>query len=90
LQWWISERRGVATLDTAFWLVSLAGSALLLVYALWHQDWVMVLAFGPGPLIYVRNLVLIRRAGCRVPVPGLPADATALASSPQSSPRAAG
>lgn len=61
LQWWISERRGVPGLGVAFWSVSLVSALLLLVYALWHQDWVMVLAFATGPVVYVRNLMLIGR-----------------------------
>jgi lipid-A-disaccharide synthase-like uncharacterized protein len=77
IQWWISERRGVATLDAVFWAFSLVGGTLLLGYALWHRDWVMVLAFGPGPLFYVRNLVLLRRArqrtGAPAPAPSEPA-----------------
>ena len=62
IQWWISERRGTPALGTVFWIVSLIGACLLLVYALWHRDWVMLIAFGPGPIFYTRNLVLIRRS----------------------------
>ena len=62
IQWWISERRGTPALGTVFWIVSLIGACLLLVYALWHRDWVMLIAFGPGPIFYSRNLVLIRRS----------------------------
>jgi len=62
IQWWISERSGTPTLGTAFWIVSLAGACLLLVYALWHRDWVMLIAFAPGPIFYTRNLVLMHRS----------------------------
>jgi len=62
IQWWISERSGTPTLGTVFWIVSLAGACLLLVYASWHRDWVMLIAFAPGPVFYLRNLVLIHRS----------------------------
>jgi lipid-A-disaccharide synthase-like uncharacterized protein len=64
IQWWISERSGTPTLGTFFWIVSLVGACLLLVYASWHRDWVMLIAFAPGPIFYARNLVLIE--GSRV------------------------
>ncbi len=69
VQWWISERSGTPGLGKLFWIVSLVGSGLLLFYAAWHRDWVMLVAFGPGPLLYTRNLVLIHRAGGADPDP---------------------
>jgi len=60
--WWISERRGTASLGATFWMVSLVGALLLLVYAAWLRDPVMILAFAVGPVAYVRNLLLIRRS----------------------------
>jgi lipid-A-disaccharide synthase-like uncharacterized protein len=61
LQWWISERRGRSVLPAPFWWVSLAGAALLLVYAVWREDVVFILAYALNPIPYARNLVLIRR-----------------------------
>jgi len=75
IQWWISERRGKPTLGAAFWIVSLIGACLLLLYASWHRDWVMLIAFAPGPIFYARNLVLIQRSrGAAHHAVGLAAD----------------
>jgi len=61
LQWTIAERRGKAELTPAFFVTSLAGSVLLLTYALHIGDAVLVAGQVPGPLIYGRNLVLHAR-----------------------------
>lgn len=66
LQWWVSERRGASVLPAAFFVLSIVGSVLLCAYAVHRRDYVMIAAFAPNPIPYVRNLVLIarvRRAG---------------------------
>jgi lipid-A-disaccharide synthase-like uncharacterized protein len=45
----------------AFWWLSLAGSMMLLVYAVHRRDPVFVLGQAFGWLVYARNLVLLRR-----------------------------
>lgn len=62
-QWWISERVGRSVLPAAYWWLSIAGSALLLAYAVHRVDWVFMLAYVLAPIPYVRNLVLLRRTG---------------------------
>jgi lipid-A-disaccharide synthase-like uncharacterized protein len=62
LQWWASERRGASHFPASFWWTSLAGNALLLAYALHLRDPIFVLGFLPGPLLQVRNLMLVRGA----------------------------
>jgi len=61
LQWWEAERRGRAELPLRFWQVSLAGSVLLLAYALWRHDVVISVSQGFGLLTYGRNLALHQR-----------------------------
>lgn len=61
VQWLASERRGASVIPTAFWYLSLAGSSLLLAYALHLRDPVFILGQSFGLLVYVRNLVLIHR-----------------------------
>lgn len=61
LQWWHAERRSRGELPHAFWWVSLAGNGLLLAYAIHIGDPVYVAGFLPGPLVQIRNLVLLRR-----------------------------
>ncbi|HYS03915.1 MAG TPA: lipid-A-disaccharide synthase N-terminal domain-containing protein [Candidatus Dormibacteraeota bacterium] len=62
VQWLASERRKETIVPVAFWYLSLAGSLILFVYAFWYrQDIVISIGQSAGVLIYVRNLMLIRR-----------------------------
>jgi lipid-A-disaccharide synthase-like uncharacterized protein len=61
VQWIASERAGQSVVPASFWVLSLAGSALLLAYALVRRDPVFVLANLPNGLVYLRNLALVRR-----------------------------
>jgi lipid-A-disaccharide synthase-like uncharacterized protein len=60
-QWIASERARQSTVPIAFWWLSLAGGAVLFVYALHRRDPVFALGQGSGLAIYARNLVLISR-----------------------------
>ena len=62
IQWWISERRGESQLPLAFWIMSLAGCPLLLVYGIAREDPVLIVGFSLSALPYIRNLRLIRKA----------------------------
>jgi len=61
VQWIASERARRSYVPVAFWWLSIAGSLILLVYAIHRRDPVFTLAFLPNCVVYVRNLVLIRR-----------------------------
>lgn len=61
VQWMASERRKKSTVPVAFWYCSLAGGSLLLAYAIHRLDPVFIVGQAGGLLIYIRNLVLIRR-----------------------------
>ena len=69
VQWLKSEMEGRSVLPVVFWYLSLAGSLLLLVYAVHREDVVFVLGQSCGLLIYARNLYLIRRER-RAPIAG--------------------
>lgn len=62
VQWIASERKRQSTIPVAFWYLSLAGGVMLLAYALWRRDPVFVIGQGAGLVVYVRNIVLLRRA----------------------------
>jgi len=62
VQWWTSERAGKSVVPLSFWLLSVAGGLLMLGYAILRRDPVFILGQAGGLLVYVRNLVLIRRA----------------------------
>ncbi|MEN8150314.1 MAG: lipid-A-disaccharide synthase N-terminal domain-containing protein [Planctomycetota bacterium] len=59
LQWFVSERRRESVVPTAFWWLSLAGSALLVLYAGVKGDPVFVLGSLVSGFLYARNLILI-------------------------------
>ena len=59
VQWIASERAGESTVPHAFWLLSLAGSSLLLSYAIHQHDPVFIAGQSAGLLIYLRNIHLI-------------------------------
>lgn len=59
VQWLASERQKRSVVPLAFWWMSLAGGAMLLVYFTWRRDVVGFLGQATGFTIYSRNLVLI-------------------------------
>ncbi|MCM8778819.1 MAG: lipid-A-disaccharide synthase N-terminal domain-containing protein [Candidatus Omnitrophica bacterium] len=61
VQWIVSEKKGKSTIPLAFWYLSLLGGTLLLIYALYRQDPVFILGQAMGMVIYVRNLILIKK-----------------------------
>lgn len=72
VQWWASERTGVAHLPAAFFYVGVVAATLLFAYALHERDWVNTFGFGLTLVPYVRNLVLLRRRAA-ADVAGAPA-----------------
>lgn len=61
VQWIVSERKKQSTVPVVFWYLSLGGGALVLLYALWRKDQVIVMGQSVGVFVYLRNLWLIRR-----------------------------
>ena len=61
VQWLASERAGKSIVPLLFWYLSIAGSVLLLAYAIHRKDPVFILGQSMGIFIYSRNLYLIRR-----------------------------
>ncbi|MBP7831356.1 MAG: lipid-A-disaccharide synthase N-terminal domain-containing protein [Kiritimatiellae bacterium] len=61
VQWLASEKKGRSVVPLSFWYLSLGGGGLLLFYALWRKDPVIVLGQAVGLFVYVRNLMLIHR-----------------------------
>ncbi len=61
VQWLASERRGESVIPVSFWYWSIAGSALMCIYFVFRRDPVGILAYLPNSMIYIRNLMLIRK-----------------------------
>jgi len=58
VQWYLSEREGRVVSPTLFWVFSLSGSSLFLLYGLIRQDIVILTGQSISFYIYVRNLQL--------------------------------
>ena len=63
IQWLSSEKQAKSVIPVAFWYFSIGGGAVLLLYAIWRQDPVIICGQGLGLFIYLRNLYFIRRDG---------------------------
>lgn len=63
VQWVASERAGRSIVPIAFWYLSLVGALMLLVYAIHRQEPVFVIGQSIGGIVYVRNLVLLKKRG---------------------------
>jgi len=61
VQWLASERQGESIIPVSFWYWSIGGSVLMCVYFIFRRDPVGILAYLPNSLIYIRNLMLIRK-----------------------------
>lgn len=55
-QWWYSHKVGKSLLPLNFWLISLAGSSMIIVYGLIRRDPVLILGQSTGLLVYARNI----------------------------------
>jgi lipid-A-disaccharide synthase-like uncharacterized protein len=61
VQWLASERQGKSVIPISFWYWSIAGSFMMFLYFLFRRDPVGILAYLPNSIIYIRNLMLIRK-----------------------------
>jgi len=62
VQWAASEKRRNSVVPIAFWWLSLVGGGVLLAYASYKRDPVIVVGQSLGLVVYVRNLMLVRGA----------------------------
>jgi len=61
VQWIASERAGHSVIPLAFWIFSIFGGLLLLVYALYRKDAVFIAGQAFGVFVYLRNLFFVLR-----------------------------
>jgi lipid-A-disaccharide synthase-like uncharacterized protein len=59
VQWIASERAGRSVIPLAFWLFSIGGGLLLLIYALYRKDPVFIAGQAFGVFVYLRNLYFV-------------------------------
>lgn len=62
-QWLYSESKKESLLPLGFWLLSLVGSLLIFIYAIFRRDPVLFVGHLSGLIIYSRNIYLVKRYG---------------------------
>ncbi len=67
VQWIASERQGRSVIPRAFWLLSIAGGLMTLLYGLVRRDAIIILGQVLSLVIYGRNLMLIAKRGDNSP-----------------------
>lgn len=63
VQWITSEKKAESQVPVSFWYMSLIGGLITLTYAIYRQDPVFIAGQSVGSVVYIRNLMLIRRTG---------------------------
>ena len=58
-QWWYSRSKGESVLPFTFWMLSLIGSLITIIYAIYRKDLVLIIGQSVGFLTYSRNMWLI-------------------------------
>jgi len=61
IQWYVSERLKRSVIPVQFWYLSIAGSVMMLIYAIYIGKIPLILGFLFPTVIYIRNLMLIRK-----------------------------
>lgn len=69
-QWIYSERKGESILPMGFWIISIVGSCMILSYAIYRSDPVLFIGQGFGLLLYIRNIMLIRKHNLKLNLGG--------------------
>lgn len=58
-QWWYSYVHHESLLPIGFWVMSIAGAAITVIYGIYRRDPVLILGHGVGLIVYSRNLWLM-------------------------------
>ncbi len=74
VQWLVSEKKGESTIPVVFWYFSLAGGLILFCYAIHKKDPVFIIGQSSGIVVYIRNLILVRRSSVGNQQPKLQAE----------------
>jgi 4-amino-4-deoxy-L-arabinose transferase len=61
VQWLFTERMGISHFPEAFWWISLSGNSLLLTYAIHVGDPIWIAGLCLGPVVQIRNLMIMHR-----------------------------
>lgn len=61
-QWYVSHRVHRSVLPISFWVISLIGSGIIIAYAVFRLDPVLILGQAGGFVVYIRNIIIGRKA----------------------------
>jgi lipid-A-disaccharide synthase-like uncharacterized protein len=62
VQWYATEKKKQVVVPSAFWWLSIAGSLLLLVYAVFYdKHYVVIFSYAFSWIPYIRNLIIHKR-----------------------------
>jgi lipid-A-disaccharide synthase-like uncharacterized protein len=62
VQWLASEKAGKSVIPIAFWLLSIGGGTMLLIYGLVRREPIIIMGQALAVFIYIRNIMLIFKA----------------------------
>lgn len=57
-QWIYSENKGESVLPLGFWVFSICGSVMIVIYGVFRLDVVLVASHGFGMFVYLRNVLI--------------------------------
>ena len=60
IQWIISEKNKFSQLPNTFWILSIVGSALILIYSIFRKDPILFIGHALGIIIYCRSLIILK------------------------------
>lgn len=60
-QWLYSRRQNESVLPLGFWVISLCGSVIIVAYAVYRRDPVLILGQSTGLIVYTRSIFLLQR-----------------------------
>lgn len=61
VQWIVSEKEGRSVMPVSFWILSIIGGTMTLIYGIARYEAVIIMGQALANVIYARNLVLIAR-----------------------------
>ena len=62
VQWYASEKKKRTVVPKVFWHLSLVGTLMILVYSIYRQDIVFIVASSLNFLLYLRNLQIYNKS----------------------------
>ncbi len=57
-QWYYSEKLKESVLPLGFWIISIFGSAMIIIYAIFRNDPVLIIGQLFGFIVYLRNIMI--------------------------------